>query len=523
MSNKYKGGTKGRDAYFKGADIVAQQVIDSIGPYGLNLATEKGKKTTNDGKLISQSVAGALKDEYERQGALIQHEACDRTNDEVADATSTTIALTKGIRDELKGYLPSETRFVGTKSVAELSKQLDKEYQDVISKLEAMVTPITTKEELIKSAMVAVEDEALAKLIGETQWELGQDGRLMPEEVNETECSVEKIDGILTDNGYATALLINNPQDQSLTLENGYIFLTNYQIREEHLGFTYDEKEKKLVPTSNSSEAPLKKLIEKATVAGINNLVIMCQAFTNNALDLLAGISNNTPFKVYGINAPYVNQAQMLLDIESVVGGKALLQNKDTLDNIKLSDLGKYSKMKMRVMGGVIAGIPENQERKEKRIQELQKELEGEQSFFAKKQLEERIAALNSKLAFLKIGSYVKSERERLKDKADDAVVSVRMAWKHGTVPGAGVAFHEIAKTLPDDALLKNALSVVYNQIKKTAPEGFVIEEWVRDPFITLKTALKNAIECAKSMARIYGAVVSKDIMPQDQKYVNED
>jgi len=30
---------------------------------------------------------------------------------------------------------------------------------------------------------------------------------------------------------------------------------------------------------------------------------------------------------VYGINAPYVNQGQMLLDIESVTGGKAILQD----------------------------------------------------------------------------------------------------------------------------------------------------------------------------------------------------
>jgi chaperonin GroEL len=256
---------------------------------------------------------------------------------------------------------------------------------------------------------------------------------------------------------------------------------------------------------------PIRNLITEMSQLGMNNLVIMSQAFTDKALELISNITNNTPFKIYGINAPYVNQGQMLLDIESVTGGKCILQDSGSLEDVKVSNLGSFSKLKMRIMGGVIAGKVENKDKKEARIAKLREELEGEQSFFAKRQLEERIAALNGKLAFLKIGAYVKSDRERLKDKADDAVVSVRMAWKGGTVKGGGLAFHEIAQSLPETAILKKALSTVYFQIKKTAPEGFVIEEWVRDPFITLKTALKNACECAKSMSRIHGAVVTKD------------
>jgi chaperonin GroEL len=513
MSNqKYLYGVKARDAEFRGADIVAQQVIDSIGIFGLNLDLEKGQKTTNDGKLISQSVSLALQDEFERRGALNQHQACERTNDEVADATSTTIALTKGIRDELKtNYLQTERRLIAVKSIAELSKQIDKEYDYVISELEKDVVKITTKEELVNSALVAVEDEKLAKLIGETQWELGEDGRLIPEEVNDTECSVEKIDGILLDNGFATGLNINNPKDHSLTLEKGYILLTNHQIREEHLGWVYDDKQRRYIQTDN---APIANLIKSMAGMGMNNLVIMSQAFTDKALELIANITSSGAFKIYGVNAPYVNQGQMLLDIESVVGGHAILQDSGSLEDVNVGNLGSYAKLKMRIMGGVIVGNGGN--KKEERIATLKDELEGEQSFFAKRQLENRIAALEGKLAFLKIGAYVKSDRERLKDKADDAVVSVRMAWKGGTVKGGGQAFHEIAQKMDDKAILKNALSIVYNKIKTSAPEGFVIEDWVRDPFITLKTALKNACECAKSMSRIHGAVVTKDIKPKE-------
>lgn len=519
-SQKYLESIRARDAYFRGADKVAKDVTASIGIFGLNHATEKGKKTTNDGYLISQSISVALPDEFERQGALMQHESSTKTNDKVADATSTTIALNAAIRKELIKYLPTELMPISKKSVAQLHKELKKERTFVLEEMKKGLKTLETKEDLINSALVAVEDEDLATLIGETQWELGQDGRIMPEEVNEDTCSVEKIEGILLDNGYASSLTINNPQDQSLTLENGYILLTNHQLREESFGMTYNDKEKKYLPTDS---APIRDLIAMMSQAGMNQLVIMSQASTSKALELIGEITNNTPFQIYAINAPYVNQSQMLLDIESVTGGKAILQEKGSLKDMSLSHLGKFSKMKMRIMGGVISGVPENESKKQARILKLKEELSGEQSFFAKKKLEERIAALSGKLAFLKIGAYVKDDRERLKDKADDAVVSVRNAWKYGTVKGGGLAFKEISEKMDEDSLLKNPLNVIHNQIMSTAPQGFVIEDWVRDPYITLETALINASEGAISMARIgAGAVVTRDVKPREQQYENE-
>lgn len=503
-THKYLEGTKARDAYFKGADTVAKIVIDSIGPYGLNLAMEKGKKTTNDGKIISQEVSVAIPDEFERQGALLQHQYADKTNDKVADATSTTIALNYGIRKKLvKDYLKTDTRFVAKKSVDQLKKDLDKEKEFVIAEMQKMVKPLETKEDLVNSAMVSVENEQLAKLIGETQWELGQEGRLIPEEVNEDVCSVEPIKGILIDNGFASSLMINDPKEQALIVNNGNILLTNYQIHEKEV-------------------REITKLITQMFANQMNDLVIIAQAFSNEAVQAFLGMEQQFGFRCYVINAPYVNQAQLLLDIESVTGGKAVLKDKDTLEDLSLINLGKFSKLKMRISGGIISGLPENDHLRDARVNKLKEELEGEESTFAKRQLEERIAALNGKLAFLKIGSTILDDRKRLKDKADDAVVSVRMAWKGGTIPGAGLAFKEIADKMPQDSILKEPLQIIYNQIKMSAPEGFVVEDWVRDPFITLSTALTNACDGAISMSRINGATVQRDVKPQDKSYEDE-
>ena len=283
--------------------------------------------------------------------------------------------------------MPTEKRFVSKKSVAQLKKDLEKEREFVIEELKKDIKTIETKEDLIKSAIVSVEDEELGKLIGETQWNLGQDGRMVVEEVNEDVCSIENINGILLDNGFASSIMINNPKDHSLDVENGYILLTNHQIHE------YD------VVNENGG---IRKLIEKMISFGMRNLTIFAQAFDQKSIEVLVGLQNQG-FNAYAVNAPYVNQGQILLDIASVTGGKAILQDNASLDSVEISDLGQYSKMKMRIMGGIIAGSNENTERKEKRIKELKEELEGEQSYFAKRQLEERIAALNGKLAFLKL------------------------------------------------------------------------------------------------------------------------
>lgn len=495
-------GIEAREAYFKGADSVAKIVRESIGPFGLNLAMEKGKKTTNDGFLISRELSASIPDEFERQGALLQHEASSKTNDKVADATSTTIALTSEIRKEIIKHLPTKTRFVSTKSVTQLEQELKKERDFVLEELKQGIKTIDSKEELIASAKVSVEDEELAQLIGGTQWDLGADGRIVPEEVNEDESSVEITSGILVDNGFVSSLMINNEQEQALEVSNGKILLTNYTIGEKEF-------------------PALSSLITLLASTGETKLVIMARAFTQETIKILMGL-RQSGFECYPVNAPYTDQAQVMKDIEAVTNAIYLDQDISTWDDVSLSHLGEFSKIKMRIMGGIITGKVDKPEKVEARIKQLEDTLSAEKSFFYKTRLEERIADLRGKKALLKIGGYVQDDRARLKDKADDAVVSVRLALKGGTVKGAGLAFKEIADKLDDKSLLKRPLQVVYNQIMTSAPEGFKIEDWVRDPYLTLETALINACESAISMARINGSVVQRDQRPKDQSYEDE-
>jgi len=499
-------GTQARDKAVKGMAYVADAVKSTIGIYGQNFLCEKGNKITNDGFLIGSELAPTIKDEFERRGALVAQEAASKTNDVVGDATSTAWALTHAIVKEAVRFLPNEKTIKAKKTPSEIRDMITTAKEEVVSKLAEMATPITSKEELIKSALVSVEDEEIAELLGGTQWELGADGIIVAEEVNEAISSIEKVKGIRLDNGFGGSYLITDPEKGTLELDNMPILLTNYTIgAEELLGF---------------KESIFKNLITQKKT----NIVIVARAFTPDAIQKCQE-SSNAGFGIIPINAPYVNQTEIMRDIETVVGGRYIDTEAASLSDLYITDIGFAKRLVARQFDAVITGI-ENEEadaRVEKRVEELKKKLAGEPSDFMKRMIETRIAQLSSGFALLKIGSQSLTNRKRLKDKADDAVNAVRLALKGGTVKGAGQAFKDISDAMPEDNILKRPLLCVYDQIISSAPEDWTIPEWVRDPYLVLKCALENACETAAVFCSINGQVVEENPLRCKCKQTNED
>ena len=193
----------------RGAYFLCDAVKQTLGIYGRNFLLEKGLKITNDGLNIAKEIT--LNDEIEDLGLRIAREAAIKTADEVGDGTTTALTLTQSILKEIVRLMPGKN-LAGKKSILEIRKQVKAEKEEVIKKLKEMATKIQSKEELIEVARVAVEDERLAELIGSTQWDLGEDGNIIAEESNDTEDSIERINGIRWDNGFGTSLVVNNQE-----------------------------------------------------------------------------------------------------------------------------------------------------------------------------------------------------------------------------------------------------------------------------------------------------------------------
>lgn len=477
-------GIPARDAALKGAKYVARAVKSTIGPFGLNALIEKGNKSTNDGYLISKELVGSIENEFERRGATIGFEASSRTNEEVADATSSAWALEDAITDEIVKYLPNDRQIVAKKKPSEIIQLLESGKSEVMQKLQAVTTPVESEEGLVKSALVSVENEQMAELLGKTQWQLGEEGIIIAEDSNQAESSIELVKGIRIDNGISKPSMINNVEKNTLEVSNVSTLLTNYTVGQEEL------------------IAMKGRIFEPLIAQKQFSIAIVARGFTSEAIQFCVETAQ-AGFMIYPINAPYTDQAEVMRDLEALFGGTYVDTEEKRLDDVYITDIGHAETIAARMYSADFAGTDDerSRERISNRIEKLKAKLNGEVSDFEKKGLSTRIAQLTNGFAILKVGAHTPGERKRLKDKADDAVSSVRLALKGGTVKGGGLAFREISDELSEDNILKRPIRVIYDQIMSSAPEGWVIEDWVRDPYLVLESALKNACAVAGELA----------------------
>lgn len=478
-------GTEGRDKLVKGAIYIADSVKVTLGPNGQNFAIEKGDKVTNDGITIARELIGTQSDEIEDRGAKMLVTAMARVNDELQDGSTTMATLSGAFLKESVKQMPQNGLIVGKMTVSGLLKKLKEEKEEVIQKLDDMSMKIETEEQLVKVAIVSTEDETLGSLIGKTQWELGPEGVILAEESNQKHCSVEKTDGLLLDNGFGTQNVINNQEKEALELFDVSVIYTNYTIQDIKV---------------------LEPLILQLVQKGQRNIVVMARAFTEGAINqcikqMEAGIG------LFPLNAPYTDQSQVMEDLQSVLGGRFISTENSSLDSIQVSDVGFATHVLAKRSSTIFTGNADK-EKVEARIEVLKQKREATGSDFEKRQLTTRIAQLTNGFAILKIGAPTDAERKYLKDKADDAVNSVKLALQEGVVKGGGVALKDISESLPEGYILKNALLAPYEQIKMTTGEE--PKEWVMDSTKVLKVVVDRAASFAGILATAGGSIATK-------------
>ena len=254
-------------------------------------------------------------------------------------------------------------------------------------------------------------------------------------------------------------------------------------------------------------------------MAGKNMLAVFAKAFSEEALASITEWAKAGMY-IFPINAPFTDQGQVFLDMAAITGATYISTETKRLVDITTADIGFSKSLSCSRYETFIAGSGKEEEAVKARVAELETALEKEESLYYKDTLRQRIACLKGAFAMLRVGSRTEGDRKRKHDKADDAVGAVRNALNGGVVPGAGIAFKEIADTLPDTYILKEPLYSVYRQIKNTLPEGYEIPEWVRDPYISLTTALEIAIENSLNLSNIMAVQTAE--LPKGLEYLKQ-
>ncbi|MCX7704248.1 MAG: chaperonin GroEL [Planctomycetota bacterium] len=514
-------GEDGRRKLFEGAKKLYDAVRVTLGPTGRNVILEKsygGPTVTKDGVSVAKEIE--LEDPFENMGAKMVNEVASKTSDVAGDGTTTATILAVGILEE------------GLKMVAaghnpmSLKRGIEKALEAAVGYVKSIAKKVSSKEQIAQvGAIAANNDPKVGELFAEAMEKVGNDGVITIEEGKTMETTLEIVEGLQFDKGYISPYFINKPERMLCELEEPYILVY----------------EKKL-----SSLREIIRLLEQVAQSGKPVLFIAedveGEALAALVLNRLRGVLQCCAVKAPGFGD---RRKRMLEDIAILTGGKMVSEDLGIkLENLRLEDLGRASKVKVdKDTCTIIEGKGKEEEIKQ-RIEQIKKEIEKSTSNYDKEKLTERLAKLSGGVAVVKVGAATEAEMKNRKALLEDALHATRAAVEEGIVAGGGVALlrtqdnirNLIDKLEGDERVgarvFINALSLPLMQIaENTGRDGAVVAEEVRalsenegfdarrgeyvdmfkagiiDPAKVVRSALQNAASVAALMLTIETAL----------------
>src|SRR3989339_1493857 len=454
----------------KGVAKVANAVKITLGPRGRNVVLEKkwGSPTiTNDGVTIAKEID--LQDPFENMGAQLLKEIASKTNDIAGDGTTTATVLGHSIfKEGLKNVV------AGANPMA-LKRGINKAVEIAIAELKKLSRPVETKEEIAQVAAISANnDSEIGDLIASAMEKVGKDGVITVEESKGIETTLDVVEGMQFDKGYASPYMVTDRERMECVLEDCYLLISDKKI---------------------SAIKDLLPALEKVVQMG-KPLLILADEIEGEALATLVVNKLRGTINAVAVKAPGFGDRRkaMLEDIAILTGGEVVAEEKGlTLENVEEAWLGKAKKIVVRKEDTTIIEGAGTQKAVADRVAQIKKEIEGSDSSYDKEKLQERLAKLSGGVAVVKAGAATETELKEKKHRIEDALSATRAAVEEGIVPGGGVALvrliptiEKLEKELQGDekvgaSIVRGSLEAPLKQIADNAGwEGAVVAERIR-------------------------------------------
>jgi len=406
-----------RQAILRGAEKLYEPVSKTMGPKGRNVVIDYpgiGPQTTHDGVTVARAVDLDESNLGERTGAELIKNAASLMNDEVGDGTTTVTVLVYHLLKELNRQV------TGGVNAMVLKRQLDELLIDVIDALKSLANEEVDLKTLESIATVSAGDKELGKLIAGVVHEVGVDGSVVIEASGGEKDTVEMVSGYTFDGGFTVPHMANNKEFTKASYSDIPVLVTDKKI-------SYANE---LIPLLNSMHQKGKK-----------ELVIVAPEVDGEALVFLIHNRQQGQFNVLAVNAPGVGELQKdyLADIAAVTGARVISQSSgDDIQKATMEDLGKASKVIATKEKTSI--LTEESKQLTEWIDGVRKRLHDEGlSEHIKKQLTERVATLEGRVATIKATGSTPQQVEEKKFRIEDAVMASKAAIAEGIVVGGGV------------------------------------------------------------------------------------
>ena len=406
-----------REKLKEGIDSLADIVSVTLGPKGKNIGLESswGAPTiTNDGNSIVKDIE--LKDPYANMGVSIGKEVARKIKEKSGDGTTTGIILLRalvkhGVRNIASGCSPIK-----------IKRGMEKAVALVLEEINALSTPVEKPKEIENIATVSASgNQEIGKLIFDAIDKAGPFGVITIEEGKGTTTQVKMSEGMQFDRGYISPYFCTNAEKMIVELSQASILITDKKI------------------TSIQEVLPL---LESIASIG-NSLLIIGEDIEGDALSTLVVNKLRGILKVAAVKAPGFGdrRKELLEDLAILTGGIVVSESKGMeLKNADLSVLGKAEKIVINKENTIITSGMGNEESIQKRIKQIDTEIQNTTSEYDKEKLQERKAKLQRGVAVISVGAPSEVEMKQKKQVFEDSLNSTQAAQEEGFVPGGGIA-----------------------------------------------------------------------------------
>lgn len=417
----------------------------------------------------------------------------EQNNQKVGDGTTAVVILTYHLllaAQRMEGSGLTQKEIVG---------KLNEAREIALSYIESIKKPV--KDSLAQVATISAGDPEVGAMIADIMDEVGQDGGVMIDSYEGLGVHPEIVDGFYFSKGYFHTSLINDPTNNQSFHENVPIFISSKKM---------------------ATAVDILPILEAIRSKGLKEVVLLADMSDETGQVVL---NNRGKGIIYAmpVEPPFVAGSRDLFldDIALLTGGK--VYEGEDIDDIT-EYLGYAKEVLVTASSTTVLGGDGNKEHIADRIKILRaqvNEATSQQSImFAK----ERLARLAGKMAKIKVGGALESERDELKLRIQDAVSAVQSAVKEGIVPGGGCTLAQVSGSAFDDAfkepfrtLMKNAdlnPDAYLAKLDSTKPwYGFDIMHPADKPEDLLKLGVIDAALVAKETVRNSISVVSQLIM----------
>lgn len=415
---------------------ISELVGSTLGPSGKTVLIERNEGglppiVTKDGVTVAKSMS--FYDPVSQTILESFRQAAIQVVSTAGDGTTSATILAYSILREMQNFLAENPQ----ESAQSVLKRLQNKVYKVLTpqiKESAIKTSLNGPSSLLEQvAMVSTNHDAdLTAAIISAFKIVGENGYIsLSEDTAEPGFEIQKIKGFSFNKGYDDYLqqiaveFINDSENQQIFLQGCKFLLIDGKVKDlrgiqniliflEHL--------------AESNKAPV-------------NLLLVCHGFTREIIQDLSRLWKLSGFlKIFPvvteINQLNSSQFEFLKDLSAYTGARIFSPMTDNFKNFKATDLGILENLSFECSRykSTFLGLG-NETTILDRITELEKR-QNKESKANSLIIQEKIGRLTGGVARIIVRGFHDAQIREVKDRAEDAICSIRSALKDGVVPG---------------------------------------------------------------------------------------